>query len=202
MSRTGVARPALPARVAAPVRHRGGLPTVSDGKSGARRIPRSPTLATGAPTPCWHTVAGDVSACRYQVSLPAGTVLHNTCNRSEAPCGTAPRRWCHWRTARLGTCSRGWLIGTSHGVSQAPLPVDLDECVVRHNRRWTPHAACQTLLGFGTARAPTPSRRIRHARDVMAHGAEPQHVGTGWNNRRSRSWLTRRSGYSHAGLPW
>ena len=28
-----------------------------------------------------------------------------------------------------------WLNGTSHGVSQAPLPVDLDECVVRHNRR-------------------------------------------------------------------
>ena len=28
-----------------------------------------------------------------------------------------------------------WLIGTSHGVSQTPLPVDLDECVFRHNRR-------------------------------------------------------------------
>ena len=28
-----------------------------------------------------------------------------------------------------------WLISTSHGVSQAPLPVDLDECVFRHNRR-------------------------------------------------------------------
>ena len=63
-----------------------------------------------------------------------------------------------------------WLIGTYHGVSKAQLPVYLDEFVFRHNRRWTPQAAFQTLLGLGTGRAPTPYRRIRHARDVMAHG--------------------------------
>ena len=47
------------------------------------------------------------------------------------------------------------LIGTYHGVSKAQLPVYLDEFVFRHNRRWTPHAAFQTLLGLGTGRAPT-----------------------------------------------
>ena len=62
-----------------------------------------------------------------------------------------------------------WLIGTYHGVSKAQLPVYLDEFVFRHNRRWTPHAAFQTLLGLGTGRAPTPYRRIRRARDVLAH---------------------------------
>ena len=64
-----------------------------------------------------------------------------------------------------------WLIGTYHGVSKAQLPVYLDEFVFRHNRRWTPHAAFQTLLGLGTGRAPTPYRLIRRARDVLAHRA-------------------------------
>ncbi len=62
-----------------------------------------------------------------------------------------------------------WLIGTYHGVSKAQLPVYLDEFVFRHNRRRTPQAAFQTLLGLGTGLAPTPYRRIRRARDVMAH---------------------------------
>ena len=42
-----------------------------------------------------------------------------------------------------------WLIGTYHGVSRAQLPVYLDEFVFRHNRRRTPQAAFQTLLGLG-----------------------------------------------------
>ena len=62
-----------------------------------------------------------------------------------------------------------WLIGTYHGVSKAQLQVYLDEFVFRHNRRRTPQAAFQTLLGLGTGRAPTPYRRIRGARDVAAH---------------------------------
>ena len=61
-----------------------------------------------------------------------------------------------------------WLIGTYHGVSKAQLQVYLDEFVFRHNRRRTPQAAFQTLLGLGTGRAPTPYRRIRGARDVAA----------------------------------
>jgi hypothetical protein len=59
-----------------------------------------------------------------------------------------------------------WLIGTYHGVSKAQLQVYLDEFVFRHNRRWQPMAAFQTLLGLGTTRAPTPYRAIRGARDA------------------------------------
>ena len=61
-----------------------------------------------------------------------------------------------------------WLIGTHHGVSRGQLPVYLDEFVFRHNRRKQPMAAFQTLLGFGTARNPTPYDKIRGATDLSA----------------------------------
>lgn len=63
-----------------------------------------------------------------------------------------------------------WLIGTHHGVSRAQLQVYLDEFAFRHNRRRTPTAAFQTLLGLGTGRAPTPYRRIRGAQDLALEG--------------------------------
>jgi hypothetical protein len=59
-----------------------------------------------------------------------------------------------------------WLIGTHHGVSKAQLQVYLDEFVFRHNRRKTPAAAFQTLLGLGTGRKSTEYERIRGARDL------------------------------------
>ena len=57
------------------------------------------------------------------------------------------------------------LIGTYHGVSRAQIQVYLDEFAFRHNRRKTPMAAFQTLLGLGTQHAPTPYTRISGARD-------------------------------------
>lgn len=60
-----------------------------------------------------------------------------------------------------------WLIGTHHGVSRDQLQVYLDEFVFRHNRRRTPMAAFQTLLGLGTARKPTPYTQIRGASDLF-----------------------------------
>ena len=59
-----------------------------------------------------------------------------------------------------------WLIGTHHGVSQDQLQVYLDEFVFRHNRRQTPAAAFQTLLGLGTTRRSTEYEQIRRARDL------------------------------------
>ena len=59
-----------------------------------------------------------------------------------------------------------WLIGTYHGVSKAQLQVYLDEFVFRHNRRKTPAAAFQSLLGLGTARRSTKYEQIRGARDL------------------------------------
>jgi transposase-like protein len=63
-----------------------------------------------------------------------------------------------------------WLVGPHHGVSRAQLQVYLDEFAFRHNRRQTPTAAFQTLLGLGSGRGPTPYRRIRGAQDIAAVG--------------------------------
>lgn len=62
-----------------------------------------------------------------------------------------------------------WLLGTHHGVSRDQLQVYLDEFVFRHNRRKTPMAAFQTLLGLGTGYKPTKYKEIRGASDL----AEP-----------------------------
>ena len=59
-----------------------------------------------------------------------------------------------------------WLIGTHHGVSKPQLQVYLDEFVFRHNRRKTPAAAFQTLLGLGTGRKSTMYAQIRGAQDL------------------------------------
>jgi len=49
-----------------------------------------------------------------------------------------------------------WLRGTHHGVSQKHLQAYLNEFVFRHNRRRTPMAAFQTVLGLAThAEGPT-----------------------------------------------
>ncbi|MFP5209644.1 MAG: IS1595 family transposase [Acidobacteriota bacterium] len=59
-----------------------------------------------------------------------------------------------------------WLIGTYHGVSKTQLQAYLDEFVFRHNRRKTPAAAFQTLLGLGTARPSTGYEQIRGGKDL------------------------------------
>ena len=60
---------------------------------------------------------------------------------------------------------QSWLVGTYHGVSRSQLPVYLDEFVFRHNRRRTPQAAFQTLLGLGSSRGPTTYEAIRGGSD-------------------------------------
>jgi hypothetical protein len=58
------------------------------------------------------------------------------------------------------------LIGTYHGVSKDQLQVYLDDAF-RHNRRKTPAAAFQTLLGLGTGRGSTEYEEIRGAKDLI-----------------------------------
>jgi transposase-like protein len=72
-----------------------------------------------------------------------------------------------------------WLIGTYHGVSRDQLQVYLDEFVFRHNRRQTPMAAFQTLLGLGAARRPVPYTHIKGASDLskLLQKTEPQPMG-------------------------
>jgi len=50
---------------------------------------------------------------------------------------------------------KAWMHGTHRGVSNDHLPVYLDEFVFRHNRRRTPMAAFQTLLGLGALHEPS-----------------------------------------------
>lgn len=49
-----------------------------------------------------------------------------------------------------------WLNGTHHGVDPRYLHIYLDEFVFRFNRRKTPMAAFQTLLGLASVKAPMP----------------------------------------------
>lgn len=55
---------------------------------------------------------------------------------------------------------KSWLNGTHRGVSPEHLPVYLDEHVFRHNRRNTPMAAFQTLLGLSTRHGPSTYTQI------------------------------------------
>ncbi len=69
-----------------------------------------------------------------------------------------------------------WLIGTHHGVSRDQLQVYLDEFVFRHNRRRTPMAAFQTLLGLGTQHSPTRGAQIRGANDLQPRPATTHYI--------------------------
>lgn len=53
-----------------------------------------------------------------------------------------------------------WLRGTHHGVSAQHLQLYLDEFAFRFNRRRTPMAAFQTLLGLATLHGPIPYNRL------------------------------------------
>ena len=57
-----------------------------------------------------------------------------------------------------------WLRGTHHGVGHKHLQAYLDEFTFRFNRRRTPMAAFQTLLGLGSQQPPTTYK--------MLYGAE------------------------------
>src|SRR2546428_7629696 len=53
-----------------------------------------------------------------------------------------------------------WLRGTHHGVGHSHLQAYLDEFAYRFNRRRTPMAAFQTLLGLGAQQAPTTYKEL------------------------------------------
>jgi len=75
--------------------------------------------------------------------------------RHEAASGQAARH-IHRAFGNLKT----WLLGTHHGVDPKYLAHYLDEYVFRFNRRSTPMAAFQTLLGLTGARPPLGYRKL------------------------------------------
>jgi ISXO2-like transposase domain len=64
------------------------------------------------------------------------------------------------RAHRAVSNLKAWMHGTHRDVSDAHLPVYLDEYVFRHNRRHTPMAAFQTLLGLAGRHPPTTYRQL------------------------------------------
>jgi transposase-like protein len=64
------------------------------------------------------------------------------------------------RAHRAVSNLKAWMHGTHRGVGHDQLPVYLDEYVFRHNRRGTPMAAFQTLLGLGALHPPTTYAQI------------------------------------------
>src|SRR6266849_4370077 len=90
------------------------------------------------------------------------SLVHSLSGQS---CGKARSPRSHLPIGRSATLQQ-WLIGTYHGVSKAQLRVYLDEFVFRHNRRKTPAAAFQTLLGLGTSRKSTEYEQIRGGKDL------------------------------------
>jgi len=76
--------------------------------------------------------------------------------------GADPRRAAQLlpRVHRVFGNLQTWLRGTHHGVGHKHLQVYLDEFAFRFNRRRTPQAAFQTLLGLGTLRGPTTYQQL------------------------------------------
>jgi transposase-like protein len=64
------------------------------------------------------------------------------------------------RAHRAVSNLKAWLHGTHRGVGNPHLQVYLDEYVFRHNRRRTPMAAFQTLLGLSSLHKPTTYAQI------------------------------------------
>ena len=70
------------------------------------------------------------------------------------------------RAHRAFSHLKTWLQGTHRGVSGEQLQVYLDEFVYRFNRRRTPMAAFQTLLGLGSQRGSATYEEITSGRIV------------------------------------
>jgi transposase-like protein len=64
------------------------------------------------------------------------------------------------RAHRAVSNLKAWMHGTHRDVSAEHLPVYLDEYVFRHNRRRTPMAAFQTLLGLAGRHPPTTYHQL------------------------------------------
>ena len=85
---------------------------------------------------------------------------HGYDHRRRPQDSTAPGEQLLPRAHRAISNLKAWMHGTHRGVSDEHLPVYLDEYVFRHNRRVTPMAAFQTLLGLGAISQPTTYQQI------------------------------------------
>jgi transposase-like protein len=116
----------------------------------------------------WGSLGAFVKA-----TTEAGAIVHSDAWRGYRPLGNAgfdhrPRSQRAAvgeepylpRAHRAISNLKAWMLGTHRGVSKEHLAVYLDEYVFRHNRRRTPMAAFQTLLGLGALHPPTTYDQI------------------------------------------
>lgn len=87
-------------------------------------------------------------------------------HRPRKQTGAAPDDQMLPRVHRAISNLKAWMHGTHRGVSNEHLPVYLDEFVFRHNRRGTPMAAFQTLLGLSAIHNPTTYDEITALRQT------------------------------------
>jgi transposase-like protein/predicted RNA-binding Zn-ribbon protein involved in translation (DUF1610 family) len=85
---------------------------------------------------------------------------HGYDHRRRAQSSAAPGEQLLPRAHRAVSNLKAWMHGTHRSVSDEHLAVYLDEHVFRHNRRGTPMAAFQTLLGLSAVHAPTTYGQI------------------------------------------
>ena len=87
-------------------------------------------------------------------------------HRQRKQAGSAPDDQLLPRVHRAISNLKAWMHGTHRGVSNEHLHVYLDEFVFRHNRRGTPMAVFQTLLGLGAIHHPTTYDEITALRQA------------------------------------
>jgi len=116
--------------------------------------------------------SGDSLGAFIKATTAAGAVVHTDAWRGYRGVGKLgydhrPRRHVRApgdqllpRAHRAVSNLKAWMHGTHRGVSPEHLPVYLDEFVFRHNRRGTPMAGFQTLLGLGAHHEPITYRDI------------------------------------------
>jgi ISXO2-like transposase domain len=118
--------------------------------------------------------SGDSLGASSPRTSPAGAVVHTDGWKGYAPLAelgyehrpiaqrwrTEERQVILPRAHRALSNLQTWLQGTHRSASAKHLPVYLDEFVFRHNRRRTPMAAFQTLLGLGALHKRTTYGQI------------------------------------------
>lgn len=115
-----------------------------------------------------ENAAGDTLKAFVTSTVAAGSVVHTDgrggCNglrsagyehRPRSQLAASPGDQLLPRAHRAVSNLKASMHGTHRHVSHEHLPVYLDEYVFRHNRRNTPMAAFQTLLGLTAAHPPT-----------------------------------------------
>jgi ISXO2-like transposase domain len=74
--------------------------------------------------------------------------------------GETPARLVLPRVHRVSGNAKRWAMGVHHGLRPGHLQAYLDELVFRSNRRRTPAAAFERLLGLAVTLRPAPYRML------------------------------------------